>query len=105
MRVTTTSGERDIFVVLRDYSVNKEGDYTVHVFNKNTQAESQILLTGYTEQSIQATMNQLKIKILDTYNEGDEVSFYVTGTGETKVLHRNKILFTDQTPQDYNING
>jgi hypothetical protein len=105
MRVTTTSGVRNIYVVLRDYALNNSGDYTVNVFNKNTQSETEILLTGQTEAIIVSNMNQLKIELSNTYSEGDEVSFYVTGTAETKVLHRNKILFTDQVPQDYNIDG
>lgn len=105
MRVITTSGTRSFNIVLRDYKTTDNGTYTVYVYNKNTQAESEISITGQTNSVIQANMNQLSVTITDTYNEGDEVSFYITGTGETNVLHRNKIFFTDQTPQNYNIDG
>ena len=105
MRVISTSGTRSINVVLRDYKTTDNGTYTVTLYNKNTGVESTLSLTGESNAVIQNNMNQLNIPFTATYNEGDEFSFYVTGTGETEVLHRNKIYVTDQVTQNYNING
>lgn len=105
MRIATTSGTRTFNIVLRDYKATDDGAYTVNLFNKNTQEESTIAITGQTNSVIQANMNQLVVTLTDTYTEGDEFSFYITGTGESVVLHRNKIFITDQTPQNYNIDG
>lgn len=105
MRVLKLDESQSFYIVLRYYAENVEGDYTVHLFNKNTQEETQITLTGQTEVIISSQMNQLDVTIPDAHIEGSEYSFYVTGTNETKVLHRNKLFFTNQTTQDYNIDG
>lgn len=105
MRIISTSGTRSINVVLRDYKATDNGTYTVNLYNKNTGVESTIALTGQSNSVIQANMNQLAIQFTDTYAEGDEFSFYVVGTGETEVLHRNKIYVTDQVTQNYSIDG
>lgn len=100
MRIITTSGSRSIDVVLRDLAASN--DYDVIITNESTKASTTLNVTS-TESAIDANMRQLNIPITDTYNEGDELSFYIIETGTTEVLHRNKIFVTDQVPQDYSI--
>jgi len=103
MRVLDLTGTRTFNVVLRDYAIETVR-YNVIIFNENTrQTEAQIEVSKTVEE-IQANMNQLEITYTAERVEGDELSFYVVGKGETKILHRNKLFFTAKTPQNYTVN-
>ncbi len=105
MRVISTSGTRSINLVLRDYKTTNDGNYTVYLYNKNVGNTVEKLITGQTNSVIISNMNQISIQFTEDYLEGDEFNFYITGTGETKVLHRNKIYVTNQVTQNYSIDG
>lgn len=98
MRVITTSGTRSFYVVLRELAASE--NYDVVLKNESTKVVSTIQLTQ-TATQINDNMYQLEITFTDTYNEGDEFSFYIVETGGTTVLHRNKIFVTDKVPQNY----
>lgn len=98
MRVITTSGSRSINLVLRGLAVST--DYDVILKNESTKVVSTINVTS-TESAIDDNLRQLNIPFTDTYNEGDEMSLKVIETGQTEVLHRNKIFVTDKVPQNY----
>jgi len=103
MRVLDLTGTRTFNVVLRDYAIETVR-YNVIIFNENTrQTEAQIEVSKTVEE-IQANMNQLEITYTADRVEGDELSFYIVGKGESEILHRNKLFFTAKTPQNYTIN-
>jgi len=103
MRVLTLTGTRTFNVVLRDYAISTIR-YNVIVFNENTRQNEQQIELSKSISEIQANMNQLEITYTADRVEGDELSFYVVGKGESKILHRNKLFFTSKTPQNYTIN-
>lgn len=98
MRVITTTGTRSINLVLRDLAASN--DYDVVLKNESTKVESTIQVTS-TQSTINANLRQLNVPFTLDYNEGDEMSLKVIETGQTEVLHRNKIFVTDKTPQNY----
>lgn len=102
MRVLTLSGTRTFNIVLRDYAVSTN-IYVVNLHNEGTNVKSTLTITKTVAQ-IQANLDQLEVTVTDTYLEGEEFSFYVTGQSETVILHRNKLFFTSQIPQNYTIN-
>lgn len=104
MRVITTSGTREIKVALRT-APTMTTSYKAVVRNDNTRVESEIDVLNYTVSNYNDNNGQLAFNITDTYLEGDELTLKVTSTDGNTIYHRNKIFVTDQTPQDYNING
>jgi hypothetical protein len=98
MRVISTSGSRSFYIVLRELAASD--NYDVVLKNESTKVVSTIQLTQ-TPTQIDNNMYQLSITFTDTYNEGDEFSFYVVETGGTTILHRNKIFVTDKVTQNY----
>lgn len=103
MRVLTLTGTRTFNVVLRDYAISTVR-YNVILFNENTRQNETEIEISKTVAEIQANMNQLEITYTADRVEGDELSFYVVGKGEDKILHRNKLFFTAKTPQNYTVN-
>ena len=103
MRVLTLTGTRTFNVVLRDYATSTIR-YNIIIFNENTRQNETEIEISKTVSEIQANMNQLEITYTADRVEGDELSFYVVGKGESKILHRNKLFFTAKTPQNYTIN-
>jgi len=104
MRVITTSGTREVKVVLRNTPTTTTS-YKAVVRNDNTRVESEIDITNYTVTNLNDNNGQLAFNITETYLEGDELTLKVTSTDGNTIYHRNKIFVTDQTPQYYNING
>lgn len=102
MRVLTLTGTRNFDVVLRSYA--SSDDYEVILTNENYGTTSTIAITK-TQAQIIANTNQLEVPVTDDYNEGDEYEYKIIESGATEILHRGKLFFTAQTPQDYNING
>lgn len=102
MRVLALSGSRTINVVLRDYA--DSDSYEVVLTNKNNDSTESVSVTK-TESEINLNMGQLQIPITSEYNEGQQYEYEVTENGSTEALFRGKLYFTDQDPQEYNING
>lgn len=100
MRILTTSGTRSFNVVLRQLATGN--DYDVVLYNENTGGVSTVTVTS-TNQQIIDNMDQLQVTITSDFNEGDEYSFYIVENGESVILHRNKLFFTDKTPQNYSL--
>ena len=93
MRIITTSGTRSINLVLRELAAST--DYDVILTNESTKVVSTIQVTA-TESAIDANLRQLNIPFTEDYNEGDEIALKVVETGGSVILHRNKILVTDE---------
>lgn len=104
MRVITTTGSRNVNLVLR-YLQTVTTSYKVVIINDNTKAEAEIDVDNWTLTQLNDNMGQLQFTVTDAYNEGDELTVKVVSTDGLTVYHRNKIFVTDQTPQNYNING
>ena len=98
MRVITTSGTRNVEVVLRDYALSNS--YDVVIRNESTN-ETETITVVQTVETIKAIEDFFVFELSDAYNEDAELDFYIVETGETKILHRNKIFVTGQSTQDF----
>ena len=92
MRILPTSGNRTFKVALRDYASNSF-NYNFVLTNEFTKEETTQVIPRAISQ-IQCDMNQLEVKITDTFNNNDEYSFKILDG--TNILHRGKILFRDE---------
>ena len=99
MRVITTSGTRNVEVVLRQYATSSN-DYDVVITNESTKAVNTVNVTKTVTQ-IQDNNDLFDFDVTTEYNEGAELSFYIIETGGSVILHRNKIFVTDKVPQNY----
>lgn len=104
MRVITTSGSRTVKFVLRELQTATTS-YKAILTNENTGVETEIDVVDWTVTQMNNNNGQLSVNITDTFNEGADFSVKITSVDKTVVYHRNKLFVTDQTPQDYSING
>ena len=103
MRVISTSGTRTIKVTPRYEQTDTTVNYVLSLYNESTAVSSDItlnyLLTDYI-----SNIGQIVFTFTDTYNEGDEFSYKITDTTNSRLVCRGKIFATDQVTQNYSIN-
>lgn len=103
MRVVTTSGTREIKIIPR-YLQEATETYTVVLTNEETKEEESITVSNYTVTDYNTNISQVLVPITSTYSEGSVFRIKVTDSSD-RITYRGKLFVTDQTPQNYSING
>lgn len=104
MRVISTSGTRTAKFILRE-TQTATTSYKVVLTNEDSGAESEIDVANYTITQLNDNNGQIEVTFTSTYTEGLGFSLKITSKDGNTLYHRNKIFVTDQTPQNYSING
>lgn len=106
MRTITTTGNRWIYLTMRNsQDDNTAIDYKVILTNENTREDLEIDVEDWLPSDNNTYDGQLAVLITQDFNEGDEYRIKVINQNTGIVSHRNKLFVTDQTPQNYSING